>query len=53
VADNAAAVAGAEHDYQMLDLAIDTFERLLEKSTEPTQREAVTAALGALRGWKL
>jgi hypothetical protein len=53
VADNAAAVAGAEHDYEMLDLAIDTFERLLEQSTESSQREAVTAALGALRGWKL
>jgi hypothetical protein len=52
VADNAAAVAGAEHDYAMLDLAIETFERLLERSTESTQREAITTALGALRGWK-
>jgi hypothetical protein len=53
VADNAAAVAGAEHDYGMLDLAIATFERLLERTTEPKQREAVATALGALRGWKL
>jgi hypothetical protein len=36
----------------MLDLAIETFERLLERSTESTQREAITTALGALRGWK-
>ena len=29
VADNAAALAGAEHDYQAVDLAIDTYEELL------------------------
>jgi hypothetical protein len=34
VADNAASVAGAEHDYGMLDVAIDTYERLLERTTE-------------------
>lgn len=51
-ADNAASVAGAEHDYQMLDFAIETYERLLERATDPAQREAVTTALGALRGWK-
>lgn len=52
VADNAASVAGAEHDYGMLDFAIDTYERLLEKTTEPAQRDAVSTALGALRGWR-
>jgi hypothetical protein len=51
-ADNAASVAGAEHDYEMLDFAIVTYERLLERTTEPTQRDAVTTALAALRGWK-
>ena len=51
-ADNAAAVAGAEKDYEMLDLAIATFERLLERATEPAQRDAVEAALRALRGWR-
>jgi tetratricopeptide (TPR) repeat protein len=51
-ADNAASVAGAEHDYEMLDFAIETYERLLERTTESTQRDAVTTALGALRGWK-
>jgi hypothetical protein len=50
-ADNAAAVAGAEKDYEMLDLAIVTFEKLLERSTEPAQREAVDGALRSLRGW--
>ena len=51
-ADNAASVAGAEHDYQMLDFAIETYERLLERTVEPAQRDAVTTAIGALRGWK-
>ena len=51
-ADNAAAVAGAEKDYQMLDLAIVTFEKLRERSTEPAQREAVDSALRSLRGWR-
>ena len=51
-ADNAASVAGAERDYEMLDFAIETYERLLERTSEPTQREAVTTALRALRGWK-
>ncbi len=53
VADNAASVAGAEHDYDMLDFAIDTYERLLERTTDPSQRDAVTTALGALRDWRL
>ena len=52
VADNAASVAGAEHDYSMLDFAIETYERLLERTSEPSQREAVSTALGALRGWR-
>ncbi len=53
LADNATAVAGAEHDYDMLDYAVETYERLLERTTDPSQREAVNAALQALRGWKL
>jgi hypothetical protein len=52
VADNAAAVAGAEHDYGMLDFAIEAYEQLLERTTEPAQREAVSTALSALRGWR-
>ncbi len=52
VADNAASVAGAEHDYGMLDFAIETYERLLERASEPAQREAITTALSALRGWR-
>jgi hypothetical protein len=52
VADNAASVAGAEHDYGMLDFAIETYQRLLDRTTDASQREAVTTALGALRGWR-
>ena len=51
-ADNAASVAGAEHDYGMLDFAIETYEKLLARATDPAHREAVTTALKALRGWK-
>lgn len=52
VADNAASVAGAERDYDMLDFAIATYERLLERTTDQSQRDAVTTALGALRNWR-
>jgi tetratricopeptide (TPR) repeat protein len=52
VADNAASVAGAEHDYGMLDFAIETYEHLLDRTTDPGQRDAVTTALGALRKWR-
>jgi hypothetical protein len=52
MADNAASVAGAEQDYAMLDVAIETYEALLEQTTEPAQRDALTTALNALRGWR-
>jgi hypothetical protein len=35
VADNAAALAGAEHDYDALDLAIVTYEQLLSTAERP------------------
>jgi len=52
VADNAAGVAGNEQDYDMLDLAIASYESLLERATEPTQQQALDTALRALKGWK-
>jgi hypothetical protein len=52
LADNAAAVAGAEKDYEMLDLAVAAYESLLARADVPAQREAVETALQALRGWK-
>jgi hypothetical protein len=52
LADNAAALAGAEHDYMALDLAIETYEQLLTTATEGPQREALQRALDVLRKWK-
>jgi hypothetical protein len=52
LADNAAALAGAEKDYDALDLAVYTYERLLERATMPEQRDALDSALRSLRGWK-
>src|SRR5436189_4575911 len=37
LADNAASLAGAEHDYQAVDLAIDTYSDLLAVSEQPDQ----------------
>ena len=53
LADNATSLAGAEHDYDALDLAIETYEALLKTAQNPSQVEAINTALSALRGWKL
>ena len=53
LADNAASLAGAEHDPLALDLAIKTYESLWEESPTPTQRRALEQTLETLRGWKL
>lgn len=52
LADNAAALAGAEKDYDALDLAVYTYEALLARATVPAQRDALDTALRSLRGWK-
>ena len=52
LADNAAALAGAEHDYQAVDLAIDTYEDLLARAQHPDQRSALEKAIRTLKGWK-
>lgn len=52
IADNAAAVAGAESDYEMLDLAVHSYETLLAHADAPEQRDAVETALRALKGWR-
>lgn len=52
VADNAAALAGAEHDYDALDLAIVTYEQLLTTADRPEQRDALDTAIRNLKGWK-
>jgi hypothetical protein len=53
LADNAASLAGAEHDQEALDLAIETYEHLVTTATSHAQRNALNAALNSLRGWKL
>ncbi len=53
LADNAAGLAGAEHDPLALDLAVRTYEGLLADASTPTQRRALEQTLETLRGWKL
>lgn len=53
LADNAASLAGAEHDPLALDLAIATYESLLAEASDPAQRRALETAIKTLRGWKL
>jgi len=52
LADNAASLAGAEHDYQAVDLAIETYEDLLATAAQPDQRSALEKAIKTLKGWK-
>jgi hypothetical protein len=52
VADNAAALAGAEHDYDALDLAIATYEQLLSTADQREQRDALDTAIRTLKAWK-
>ena len=53
LADNAASLAGAEHDPLALDLAVATYEGLLADATDLEQRRALETAIKTLRGWKL
>jgi hypothetical protein len=52
LADNAASLAGAEHDYQAVDLALETYEELLATAEHPDQRAALEKAITTLKGWK-
>ena len=53
LADNAASLAGAEHDYDALSLAIATYEQLLKTASQPDQRHALEHAVKTLKGWRL
>lgn len=53
LADNAASLAGAEHDPDALALAIATYEALLATATHHAQRTALERAIHTLRGWRL
>ncbi|MGH7605101.1 MAG: hypothetical protein ACRENK_14050 [Gemmatimonadaceae bacterium] len=52
LADNAAALAGAEHDYDAVDLAIVTYEDLRTRAERPDQQSALDKAITTLKGWK-
>ncbi len=53
LADNAASLAGAEHDGDALVLSIASYETLLERAQHQDQRIALEEALMTLRAWKL
>jgi hypothetical protein len=53
LADNAAGLAGAEHDPLALDLAVRTYEGLWQEAPTPTHRRALEQTLATLKGWKL
>ena len=51
LADNAASLAGAEHDYDAVDLAIATYKEVLAVADRPDQRAALEKAISTLEGW--
>jgi hypothetical protein len=53
LADNAAALAGAENDPVALKLAVATYESLLTTASHPAQRAALENALKTLKNWSL
>jgi hypothetical protein len=53
LADNAASLAGAEHDPLALDLAVRTYESLWAEASRPEERMALEETIGKLKGWKL
>lgn len=52
LADNAASLAGAEHDYDAVDLAISSYQELLRTASSSEQRAALEKALSTLEKWK-
>lgn len=53
LADNAAAVAGAEHDPLALDLAVATYESLLLEAKNPAHRKTLKDTIATLQKWRL
>jgi hypothetical protein len=53
LADNAASLAGAEHDPLALDLAVRTYESLWAEAGRPAERQALEETIAKLKGWKL
>ena len=53
LADNAASVAGAEHDPLALDLAVRTYEGLWAEASRDEERRALEETISKLKGWSL
>ena len=53
LADNAASVAGAEHDPLALDLAVRTYEGLWSEASRDAERRALEETIAKLKGWTL
>ena len=53
LADNAASVAGAEHDPRALDLAVQTYEGLWAEASRDEERHALEETIAKLKGWRL
>jgi len=52
LADNAASLAGAEHDYEALKLAIATYEQLFSTAQTVEQKNALQQAINTLKAWR-
>lgn len=53
LADNAASLAGAEHDPLALDLAVRTYEQLWAEASRDEERKALEETIAKLKGWTL
>lgn len=53
LADNAASLAGAEHDPEALDLAVRTYESLWAEASRIEERNALEETITKLKGWVL
>lgn len=53
MADNAASVAGAEHDPLALELAVKTYEGLWAEASRTEERLALEETIAKLKGWAL
>ncbi|MEP6990519.1 MAG: hypothetical protein ABJA80_06265 [bacterium] len=53
LADNAASLAGAEHDPLALDLAVRTYEGLWAEASRDEERLALEETIAKLKGWSL
>ena len=53
LADNAASLAGAEHDPLALDLAVRTYEGLWAEASRDVERRALEETIAKLKGWTL